>query len=424
MIYFFADGSQCQIYSFEPGHLRLRAYAGKTYRLYIQLAEFTINEQMEDILEGIYEAQPQVIGLSCYIWNMQVVEGLLKELPKILPRVDIYLGGPEVSFDAPVWLKKYPCLTGIMVGEGEGTFKDLMAAYVDRYKPQEDDAEDAAADKEASWQEALHRIPGLCLPDGFTQVRPPLDLSEIPFIYEDMTPFANRIIYYESSRGCPYSCSYCLSSIDKKVRLRRTDLVEKELQFFLDRRVPQVKFVDRTFNCNREHTRRIWTYLRDHDNGVTNFHFEISADILNDEEIALLATLRPGLVQLEIGVQSTNEETIREIHRVMDVEKLSGIVERIRGGRNVHQHLDLIVGLPYENYESFARSFDRVYEMRPDQLQMGFLKLLKGSYMYEHRQEYGIAYTDAAPYEVLRTNWISYGEVRKLKRIGGDGRTV
>ncbi len=382
-----------------PAIYSLKAYAGEQYAGQIETAEYTINEKIEDILEKIYQAKPDAIGLSCYIWNINVVEALLLDLPKILPQTDIWLGGPEVSFDAESWVQKYPQLTGVMVGEGEGTFREVMECY------------------SLEGEKDFSGIPGLCLPSGYTALRPPLDLSTIPFIYGDMEIFRNRIIYYESSRGCPYSCSYCLSSVDKKVRLRDIRLVERELQFFLDNKVPQVKFVDRTFNCNREHTRRIWTYLSDHDNGITNFHFEVSADILNTEELELLRSLRPGLVQLEIGVQSTNIDTIHEIHRVMDVEKLAGIVATIKAGHNVHQHLDLIVGLPHENYESFGRSFDRVYAMEPDQLQMGFLKMLKGSFMHMHGQEYGIRYTEKAPYEVLYTDWISYDDVRKLKRI-------
>ncbi|MDO4634085.1 MAG: B12-binding domain-containing radical SAM protein [Eubacteriales bacterium] len=391
-----------------PAIYSLKAYAGREMEEHISLAEFTINERTDEILESIYEQQPEVIAFSCYIWNMNQVEALLLELPKVLPKTEIWLGGPEVSFDAPQWLKKYPCLTGVMIGEGEETFRELLNCYLRR---------EMEKNSEADFLNELSMVRGLCLPNGYTGRREPMDLSKLPFLYQDMKPFENRIIYYESSRGCPFSCSYCLSSIEKKVRLRDTSLVEQELQFFIDRKVPQVKFVDRTFNCNREHTRRIWTYLREHDNGITNFHFEIAADLLNEEEIALLGSLRPGLVQLEIGVQSTNPATIEEIHRVMDVRRLAGITEKIRKGHNVHQHLDLIVGLPYEDYLTFSRSFDEVYAMEPDQLQMGFLKLLKGSYMYEHREEYGIRYTSHAPYEVLYTSWITYPEVCRLKRI-------
>ncbi len=243
------------------------------------------------------------------------------------------------------------------------------------------------------------------------------DMNALPFLYEDLSAFENRIIYYESSRGCPFRCSYCLSSIDKTVRFRDLDTVKKELQFFLDYRVKQVKFVDRTFNCNHAHATEIWKYILDHDNGVTNFHFEISADLLNEEELALLSRMRPGLVQLEIGVQSVNSETLAAIHRKMNVDRLEQIVARINSGNNVHQHLDLIAGLPYEDYESFGRSFDRVYAMGPEQLQLGFLKVLTGSEMHARAEEFGICYTDKPPYEVLYTKWLSFTEVLRLKRI-------
>lgn len=222
-------------------------------------------------------------------------------------------------------------------------------------------------------------------------------MSTIPFVYDHIEDFENRIIYYESSRGCPFSCSYCLSSIDKCLRFREIELVKKELQFFIDKKVPQVKFVDRTFNCRHDHAMAIWTYIHEHDNGITNFHFEVSADLLNEKEIALINRMRPGLIQLEIGVQSANEITIREINRTMKIDGLSTIVDKIKKGNNVHQHLDLIAGLPYEGYESFGKSFDRVYKMNPEQLQLGFLKVLKGSVMHDRAQEYGIVYQDRAP---------------------------
>ena len=204
--------------------------------------------------------------------------------------------------------------------------------------------------------------------------RPPVNMDQIPFPYKNMEVFKNRIIYYESSRGCPFSCSYCLSSIDKHVRFRSLSLVKEELKLFLDYKVPQVKFVDRTFNCRHDRTMEIWRFIKENDNGITNFHFEITADLLNDEELEFLAALRPGLIQLEIGVQSTNPETIREIDRVMDFEKLSRIVGRIRKGNNVHQHLDLIAGLPYEGLDSFIKSFNDVYGLRPPAASNGIFK--------------------------------------------------
>ena len=249
------------------------------------------------------------------------------------------------------------------------------------------------------------------------QWREIMDLSKVPFVYEDMDEFRNKIIYYETSRGCPFSCSYCLSSVDKCLRFRDLKLVKKELQFFLDNEVPQVKFVDRTFNCKHDHALEIWRYIAENDNGITNFHFEISADLLNEEELALLGTMREGLVQLEIGVQSTNPKTIGEIKRTMRFEKVSDAVKRVNAGRNIHQHLDLIAGLPYEDYESFGKSFNDVYALSPEQLQLGFLKVLKGSYMEEHTEEYGLVYKSLPPYEVLYTKWLSYEDVLKLKRI-------
>ena len=389
-----------------PAIYSLRACVGEKLQPYVELAEFTINESLESILEGIWKRQPEVIGFSCYIWNWKLIREILTELPKILPDTEIWLGGPEVTYDGPGLLAEFPQVTGIMVGEGEVTFREVLEQYL---------RETETAGK--SVEERFGQIPGLCLASGYTAARDLTDLTTLPFLYENMEPFTNRIIYYETSRGCPYRCSYCLSSIDKKVRLRDISVVKRELQFFLDQNVKQVKFIDRTFNCDHKHAMEIWQYIYEHDNGVTNFHFEISADILREEEIALLNRFRPGLAQLEIGVQSTNPETIRAIHRAMDVERLEKIVAAIHRGQNIHQHLDLIAGLPYEDYESFGRSFDRVYGMQPEQLQLGFLKVLKGSDMHDNAEKYGIRYLEQPPYEVLYTNWISYGEIRRLKRI-------
>ena len=393
-----------------PAIYSLRACVGEKLQPYVELAEFTINESLESILEGIWKHQPDAIGFSCYIWNWKLIREILAELPKLLPNTEIWLGGPEVTYDGPGLLKEFPQVTGIMVGEGEVTFRELLEQYLW-------EAEGTQKQVGKRTEERFGQITGLCLASGYTAPRELTDLTTLPFLYENMEPFTNRIIYYETSRGCPYRCSYCLSSIDKKVRLRDISVVKRELQFFLDQKVKQVKFIDRTFNCDHRHAMEIWQYIHEHDNGVTNFHFEISADILREEEIALLNQFRPGLAQLEIGVQSTNPETIRAIKRVMDVDKLEKIVVAIHQGHNIHQHLDLIAGLPYEDYESFGRSFDRVYGMQPEQLQLGFLKVLKGSDMHENAQEYGIRYLEQPPYEVLYTNWISYGEIRRLKRI-------
>ena len=381
-----------------PAVYSLKRFAGE-YTDAVEIAEYTINNRMEDILEDIYRRKPDAIGFSCYIWNIGMVEKLMGELHKLLPQLPVFLGGPEVTYDADKLLRKYPYLTGIFIGEGEATFAQVVKYYVKKNP------------------ESLEDIPGLMLRSGMTPERKPLNLTDVPFLYDDMAPFTNRIIYYETQRGCPFRCSYCLSSIDKTVRFRDIEVVKKELAFFLEKKVKQVKFVDRTFNCNHDHAMAVWQYLYEHDNGVTNFHFEIAGDILREDEIALVAKMRPGLVQFEIGVQSTNTDTLREIRRVMDIGKLKQVVAALKAAHNVHIHLDLIAGLPYEDYDSFARSFDDVYAMEPEQLQLGFLKVLKGSYMAEMAESYGLVYTDYAPYEVLYTNWLSFTEICRLKRI-------
>ena len=380
----------------------LQAYASD-YADHIVLKEYTINQQKDDIMRDIYLEHPDVVCVSCYIWNLSFVKELMADLIKILPGADFWAGGPEVSYDAEKFLTENSEFKGVMVGEGEETFKELAGYYVEK-NPQD-----------------LKNMTGICYRDGDQIIhngwRQIMDLSSIPFIYKDLSEFKNRIIYYESSRGCPFSCSYCLSSIDKKLRFRDTETVKKELQFFIDNKVPQVKFVDRTFNCKHDHAMAIWKYINEHDNGVTNFHFEISADLLREEELQEMSTMRPGLIQLDIGVQSTNPDTIKAIHRTMDFEKLKGIVDRIHSFGNIHQHLDLIAGLPYEDYDSFRHSFNDVYALKPQQLQLGFLKVLKGSHMMEMCREYGIVYKTQEPYEVLSTKWLDYDHVLKLKTV-------
>lgn len=383
----------------------LRAFAAAEKEVYAQsvsIAEYTINQQVDEILTDLYKKKPDVLCISCYLWNILYVEQLVRELPKVLPDLEIWLGGPEVSYHAEKVLKRMPQVRGVMRGEGENTFLELVRYY-------------------------LREIPSLEQMMGITYMEkgeirahpagPAPDLDRLPFVYEDLKDFQNRILYYESSRGCPFSCTYCLSSIEKCLRFRSLDLVKKELQFFIDREVPQVKFVDRTFNCRHEHAFAIWSYLAEHDRGKTNFHFEIAADLLREEDFRLIASMRPGLIQLEIGVQSTNQRTLRAIRRKMDFERVKMAVERIRDMHNVHQHLDLIAGLPYEDYESFRNSFDEVYDLQPEQLQLGFLKVLKGSAMEEQVQACQLLYQDRPPFEVLSTRWISYGEIVRLKGV-------
>ena len=383
----------------------LKSCSGE-YSSRVVVKEYTINQIRDDILKDIYLEQPDVVCFSCYIWNITFVRELVPDLKKILPQVEFWAGGPEVSYDAVEFLKKNPAFFGVMVGEGEETFHELAGYYIERKPETLSGIRGVAFRDENKGRDIVH-----------TGWRELMDLSKVPFAYSNLTEFKNRIIYYESSRGCPFSCSYCLSSIDKKLRFRDIELVKKELQFFIDNKVPQVKFVDRTFNCKHDHAMEIWRYITENDNGITNFHFEISADLLRSEELALMKTMRPGLIQLEIGVQSTNPQTIKAIRRTMDFEKLKGIVEQIHSFGNIHQHLDLIAGLPYEGYDSFHKSFCDVYALRPEQFQLGFLKVLKGSHMMEMTGEYQILYKDREPYEVLSTAWMTYGEILRLKMV-------
>lgn len=382
----------------------LRSYA-RTFGYEPKLLEFTINQQKDQILKGIYEAKPDLLCFSCYIWNLSYAEEIIEDIKKILPKVTIWAGGPEVSYDAPKFLKRHPEVDGIMCAEGEKTLTELISYY----------------EIGKSQGKSLNGINGIVYQENKTIHQTPLrdimNMDDLVFPYEDLKDFEHKIIYYESSRGCPFSCSYCLSSIDKKLRFRSFSLVEKELEFFLAHKVPQVKFVDRTFNCKKSHAMAIWTYIKEHDNGITNFHFEVAADLLTENEIALIQTMRPGLIQLEIGVQSTNEKTLAEIHRKTDFEEITRKVKAVQKGENVHQHLDLIAGLPYENYESFGHSFNDVYALKPEQLQLGFLKVLKGSYMAEAAEGYGCVHKAKPPYEVLGTRWLSYEEILKLKGV-------
>ena len=379
----------------------LQAYA-RQYQQHILLKEYTINQQKDEIMKDLYEEKPDVICFSCYIWNISFVKELAEDLKKVLPSVPFWAGGPEVSFDAEAFLAANPAFDGVMVGEGEETFLELAGYYVDHRKSLE------------QIRGIVFRKENQVLHNGWREI---MDLSKVPFPYKDLQDFDHRIIYYESSRGCPFSCSYCLSSVDKKLRFRSLDLVRKELQFFLDHKVPQVKFVDRTFNCKHDHAMAIWKYIVEHDNGVTNFHFEIAADLLREEELELMATMRPGLIQLEIGVQSTNLQTLEAIHRKTDFSRICQMLERIHSFGNIHQHLDLIAGLPYEDYDSFHHSFNDVYALRPQQFQLGFLKVLKGSLMKQMEKEYGIVHKEKEPYEVLSTNWITYEDVLNLKKV-------
>lgn len=390
---------------------------------FVEIAEYTINNQMELILEDIYRRKPDMVGISCYIWNIAYVLDLVRDIHKVLPETDIWLGGPEVSYDAPQLLARELEVFGVMKGEGEEMFAGLLDCYrtlgCTVRSLSRGVVEEACV---SGFWNRMSQVAGLTYhgADGKLcdqPVRPVMDMSRIPFLYPSLKGFENRIVYYESSRGCPFACSYCLSSIDKSVRFRDLKLVLPELDFFLEKKVPQVKFVDRTFNAKKSHAMAIWKHILEHDNGVTNFHFEITADLLDEEELDLISRMRPGLIQLEIGVQSTNPDTIKAIRRKMDLDRLRYVVERINAGKNVHQHLDLIAGLPFEDYDSFGRSFNDVYSMEPEQFQLGFLKVLKGSYMHEKVPDYDLQYRGKAPYEVLSTKWLPYSDVLRLKGV-------
>ena len=397
-------------------HSNLGIYSLKTYgekmlkewglaeEAKVSLAEYTINHQMEQILQDIYKRKPDVIGFSCYIWNVEMLRQLCPILKKIMPDCVIGFGGPEVSYESETFLRENPAVDFVMRGEGELVFTKYLE-HLDTGNPA-----------------TLGEIESLTYRQGeeifSTPQMHPMDLALLPFPYEeDFSDVQNQIIYYESSRGCPYHCGYCLSSVENGVRFVPLDKVLPDLQKFLDKNVPQVKFIDRTFNCKKSHAMAIWKYLHEHDNGVTNFHFEITADLIDQETIDFLKTVRKGLFQFEIGVQSTNPQTIRAINRNVDFAALSEIVQQIKDGGNIHQHLDLIAGLPYEDYDSFGRSFNDVYALQPEQLQLGFLKVLKGSMLHQKQKEFEIVYHDTAPYEVLTTHELPFADTLRLKYV-------
>ena len=387
-------------------HSNLAVYSLKSYAkkqgFLSDYVEYTINQSMGEVLRDLYEKKPGLVAFSCYIWNIEFILRLCEELSLILPACDIWLGGPEVSYNPEERLKTLPFVKGIMVGEGEKTWTELIAAY------------EKSLNLSGVKGLALRNPAGGILHTGFQEA---LSMDELVFPYDDLSELSNRIVYYESSRGCPFSCSYCLSSIEKCLRFRSLDKVFFELSFFIEKKVPQVKFIDRTFNCNHKHAMAIWNFIKERDLGFPTFHFELSADLLKEEDLLLLSSMRPGLVQLEIGVQSTNPDTIKAIGRSMDLVKLKKNVDRVRAGRNIHQHLDLIAGLPYEGLESFKNSFNDIYAMKPDQLQLGFLKVLKGTRMEKEALTHDIVHQKRPVYEVLSTKWLSYEDIIRLKTV-------
>lgn len=380
----------------------LKAYAKKQLSEAadgIELKEYTINQELQTILSDIYLTGCEVVCFSCYIWNMTYVCELTKMLHIINPALQIFFGGPEVSYHPEELLNSLP-VVGIMVAEGEETFTDLARYYL-------------------TGEGMLSEIRGLAMRDQVFCPREELSMDVLPFVYQDLPweMFENRIVYYESSRGCPFRCSYCLSSIDKRLRFRSLDLVKRELDFFLSKKVRQVKFIDRTFNCDDKRALEIWNYIKEHDNKVTNFHFEIATEIMTEEQLSLLKSLRPGLIQLEIGVQTTNEVTLSAINRKMAFDTVSHVMEELLPENNIHLHLDLIAGLPDEDYISFQKSFHDVYSLHPHELQLGFLKVLYGTPVEQLAKQGMIVHQPFPPYEVLFTKWLSFEEVICLKSV-------
>lgn len=377
----------------------LAKYAAAEYGLAVQTAEYTINQLREDVLADLYRQAPDLLGFSCYIWNIGFIRPLIREIRQVLPAVKILLGGPEVSFD-PAEALSYGA-DYVLSGEGEESFSRLCLAL--------EEGTPLSEVPGLSWSEN-----GICRQN---EPPKPLDMAKLPFVYEDFSLFADRILYYEAQRGCPFNCQYCLSSVDKGVRFQPIEKVERELQVFLDKKVRQVKFVDRTFNASPKFAMAVWQYLHEHDNGVTNFHFELAAELLTDEMLAFLPTVRPGLFQFEIGVQTTYGPTLGAIDRRSSFESLTRKVRALQKAKNIHLHLDLIAGLPYESFAQFRQSFNDVYGLDPDQFQLGFLKLLKGSGLRRDSGKYGIVAREEAPYEVLCTDALAYGDMLKLKDI-------
>ena len=419
-------------------HSNLAVYSLKKFaaaeNVEIQIAEYTINNLVEKVVQDIYRKNPDILAFSCYIWNISFIESVIGDISKIMPGTDIWLGGPEVSFECEKLLRRLPAVKGIMAGEGEESFALLMKAYaecaestgnIDAYLEEIRGLVYRCREHSGSVGNELREVNNkeeIVSRDCYEVIRanPPVietDMDRLPFVYDDKIDFTNRIVYYESSRGCPFNCSYCLSSVDKKLRFRNIELVKNELKYFLDKKVPQVKFIDRTFNADRKRALEIWKFIFENDNGITNFHFEISADLLDGEQLKLLSHFRPGLVQLEIGIQSTCEQTLHEIHRYADFKILADNVRKLIAFRNIHCHVDLIAGLPYEDFATFRKSFNDVYALKAGQLQLGFLKVLKGSYMYDNAHNYGICFKDEPPYEVLFTKWLTYDELLVLKGI-------
>lgn len=370
----------------------------------VETYEFTINQNIDFIASEIYRLNPDIVGFSTYIWNLRETLNICNILKKVNPDIKILLGGPEVSFDGKELMEKNTYIDFIIYGEGEETFKEFIQNML-------------------SHRDDFNNIPGLIFRDRERVIQNKereliRNLNTIPSPYTDIKDeFRDRIVYYESSRGCPFNCKFCLSSSIKGVRYFDIDRVKKELSSLIDGKVKQVKFVDRTFNANKRYAIEIMNFIMDKNPLDINFHFEVTAHLLDEDMLNFLEGAREGLFQFEIGVQSTNDRTIEAVGRTTDFKKLSKVVNRIKSNKNIHQHLDLIAGLPYEDYDIFKNSFNDVYDLRPEKLQLGFLKLLKGSSLRSNEEKYGYKYIDEPPYEVLENKYIDYRDIIRLKGI-------
>ena len=370
----------------------------------VDVREYTINNQLDYILKDIYKNNYDVVFFSTYIWNIYDIVKLCDNLKKVKPEIKIGLGGPEVTYDSESAMEKYEFLDYILCGEGELVFRDLVQHLLGQKKIEDVKGIVYREDKKIIVNEEMELLQ---------------NLDEIPSPYEnlDIKEYENRIVYYETSRGCPFNCQYCLSSAIKGLRYFSIDRVKRDLKNLIDARVSQIKFIDRTFNANKKFAKEIMEFLMENDNGYTTYHFEVTAHLLDDDMLNFLKNCKEGLFQFEIGVQSTNQKTLDAVGRRDDFEKLSYVVKTIKSFRNIHQHLDLIAGLPYEGYERFEQSFNDVFNLGIEQLQLGFLKMIKGTGMRYSAEKYGYKFKDYAPYEILFNDFMTYDEILKIKDI-------
>ena len=365
----------------------------------VELVEFTINQNLDEISGELFKMNPDLIGFSTYIWNVKEILEIIERLKIVNPDLKILLGGPEVSYDGYELLLNNPGIDFVIAGEGEETYKELIQG-----RP-------------------LEEIKGLAFRRGEkikVNIPRPLikDINSIPSPYINIgDEYRNKIVYYETSRGCPFNCKFCLSSTIRGVRYMNIERVKEDIDSLIDAGVKQVKFVDRTFNSNKKFSKAVMEHIISRDPKEVNFHLELTAHLIDDEQLEFLEDIKEGLFQFEIGVQSTNPQTIEAIGRTTDIEYLKKVSSKIKSFKNIHQHLDLIAGLPYENYNSFSKSFNSIYEIKPEKIQLGFLKLLKGSEIRQMSEKYGYKFLDKPPYEVLENFYISYGELLKLKDI-------